>query len=50
MFCVGGVARKVDLEAVPQVNGQSLLEMDLEDAADKPWRLPGEGKGVAIKL
>ncbi len=39
---VGGVARKVDLETVPQINGQSLLEMDLGEAADKPWKLPGE--------
>ncbi|XP_064405432.1 pre-mRNA 3'-end-processing factor FIP1-like isoform X2 [Halichondria panicea] len=36
-----GVARKVDLETVPQINGQSLLEMDIGEVADKPWRLPG---------
>ena len=37
----GTLARKVDLEAVPQINGQPIFEVDLE-AADKPWRLPGE--------
>ncbi len=36
------MARKVDLETVPQINGQSLLEIDLGEVADKPWRLPGE--------
>lgn len=32
--------KRVDLEAIPQVGGQSLLDFDL-DATDKPWRLPG---------
>lgn len=36
----GAVVKKVDVDAVPQVGGQSLLDYDLE-AADKPWRLPG---------
>ena len=31
---------KVDLEAIPQIGGQNLYEIDL-DSADKPWRLPG---------
>ena len=40
-----GVAKKVDLEAVPVVNGVPLNELDLESMADKPWRLPGEEGG-----
>lgn len=32
--------KKVDLEAIPQVGGQNLLEFDL-DATERPWRLPG---------
>jgi pre-mRNA 3'-end-processing factor FIP1 len=32
--------KKVDVEAVPTIGGQSLFEIDL-DSADKPWRLPG---------
>ncbi len=36
-----GSAKKVDVDVVPQVGGQSLLDVDL-DAADKPWRLPGQ--------
>ena len=39
------MAKKVDLEAVPVVNGVPLNELDLESMADKPWRLPGE-KGM----
>ena len=42
-FAAGPVqssVKKVDVEAIPQVGGQSLLDFDLE-AADKPWRLPG---------
>lgn len=35
-----GATKKVDVDAIPQVGGQSLLEFDLE-ATDKPWRLPG---------
>ncbi len=44
------MARKVDLETVPQINGQSLLEMDIGEVADKPWRLPGEWacEGVCV--
>ena len=34
--------KKVDVDAVPTIGGQSLYEIDL-DSADKPWRLPGEG-------
>ena len=33
-------AKKVDVEAVPTIGGQTLFEIDL-DSADKPWRLPG---------
>ena len=33
--------KKIDVDAVPQVGGQSLLDYDLE-AADKPWKLPGQ--------
>lgn len=32
--------KKVDVEAIPQVGGQSLMDFDL-DATDKPWKLPG---------
>ena len=32
--------KKVDVEAVPTIGGQSIFEIDL-DSADKPWRLPG---------
>jgi len=34
-------AKKVDLDAVPQIGGQSIYEYDLEAAVDKPWRMPG---------
>ena len=33
--------KKVDLEAIPQINGVSMLELDFEGLSDKPWRLPG---------
>lgn len=33
--------KKVDLDAVPQMNGLPLLDFDLEGLTDKPWRLPG---------
>ena len=41
---IGGTAaavlpRKVDLEAIPQIGGQSIFEYDID--ADKPWRTPG---------
>ena len=39
-------AKKVDVEAVPTISGQSLYEIDL-DSADKPWRLPG---GLYLEL
>ena len=42
-----GVTKKVDLDAIPQVGGQSLLDFDL-DATDKPWRLPGLGTVMII--
>lgn len=32
--------KRVDLDAIPQVGGQSLLDFDL-DVTDKPWKLPG---------
>ena len=35
-----GGAKKVDVDAVPTIGGQTLFEIDL-DSADKPWRLPG---------
>ena len=38
---VPGTGKKVDVDAVPQIAGQSLLELDLEANAEKPWRLPG---------
>lgn len=34
-------AKKVDLDAVPQIKGQSIYEYDLETALEKPWRMPG---------
>ena len=34
-------AKKVDLDAVPQIGGQSIYEYDLEATMDKPWRMPG---------
>lgn len=44
-FCAlgaGGIGKKVDVDAIPQIGGQSLLEFDLEEAAaERPWRLPG---------
>eukprot|EP00731_Ephydatia_muelleri_P031146 Em0022g660a len=41
---IGGAAaavlpRKVDLDAIPQIGGQSIFEYDID--ADKPWRTPG---------
>ena len=33
--------KKVDLDAVPQIKGQSIYEYDLETALEKPWRMPG---------
>ena len=33
--------KKVDLDTIPQINGVSMLELDFEGLADKPWRLPG---------
>lgn len=32
--------KKVDLDAVPTLAGQSLYDVDL-DATDRPWRMPG---------
>lgn len=48
--CVGasaapGTGKKIDVDVVPQIGGQSLLEFDLEASADKPWRLPGMLRG-----
>ena len=46
---IGGTAvlpRKVDLEAIPQIGGQSIFEYDID--ADKPWRTPG--KKLWVKL
>lgn len=46
MLCVCSAAtgssavKRVGLDAIPQVGGQSLMDFDL-DATDKPWRLPG---------
>ena len=38
----GSIGKKVDVDAIPQIGGQSLLEYDLDEAvAEKPWRLPG---------
>ena len=34
-----GAAKKVDLEAVPQIGGQSIFEIELDP--DKPWKMPG---------
>ena len=34
-------AKKVDLDAVPQIKGQTIYEYDLETALEKPWRMPG---------
>lgn len=31
----------MDVDAIPQVGGQSLLDFDLEATIDRPWRLPG---------
>ncbi len=36
-----GSGKKVDVDAVPQIGGQSLTDFDLESAMDKPWRMPG---------
>ena len=35
-----GVAKKVDLDAVPQIAGQSLFEIELDP--EKPWKMPGQ--------
>ena len=35
-----GGAKKVDLDAVPQIGGQSLFEVKLDP--DKPWKMPGQ--------
>lgn len=35
------MAKKVDLDTIPQIKGQSIFEYDLE-AADKLWKLPGK--------
>ena len=32
--------KKVEVDAVPTIGGQTLFEVDL-DSADKPWRQPG---------
>lgn len=34
-----GAAKKVDLDAVPQIGGQSIFEIELDP--DKPWKMPG---------
>jgi hypothetical protein len=34
-----GTAKKVDLDAVPQIGGQSIFEVELDP--DKPWKMPG---------
>ena len=43
MLCVGGAApgaaKKVDLDAVPQIGGQSIFEIELDP--EKPWKMPG---------
>ena len=31
----------IDLDTVPQINGQDLYDLDLEGFEDKPWRKPG---------
>ena len=39
---IAGMGKKVDVDAIPQIGGQSLLDFDLEEAAaERPWRLPG---------
>lgn len=35
------LAKKVDLDIIPQVKGQSIYEYDIE-TADKPWKIPGK--------
>ena len=35
------LTKKVDLDTIPQIKGQSIFEYDTE-AADKPWKLPGK--------
>lgn len=42
-------SKKVDVDAIPQIGGQSLLEFDLDEAAaEKPWRLPGVQKQICM--
>ena len=45
LTAAGGVlsqGKKVDFDTVPQIRGQSIFEFNLEVAADKPWRMPGD--------
>lgn len=35
-----GGAKKVDLDTVPQIGGQSIFEVELDP--DKPWKMPGQ--------
>ena len=34
------MAKKVDVDAVPQIGGQPLYEVELDP--DKPWKMPGQ--------
>ncbi|KAL2316247.1 Pre-mRNA polyadenylation factor fip1 [Schizosaccharomyces pombe] len=34
-------APKVDIDAVPTIDGKNIFEIDLESFDDKPWRKPG---------
>lgn len=40
VYYVGGTAKKVDLDAVPQIGGQSIFEIELDP--EKPWKMPGK--------
>ena len=50
--CIGGAApgaaKKVDLDAVPQIGGQSIFEVELDP--EKPWKMPGRLPVICFEL
>ena len=51
-MCIGGAApgaaKKVDLDAVPQIGGQSIFEVELDP--EKPWKMPGRLPVISFEL
>lgn len=37
----GGGVGKLDIDAMPTINGQPIYDLDLAAMEDRPWRKPG---------